>query len=85
MTVVLLVCGASVGVSAALALLRMVRGPTATDRLVAFDLMTVVVVAAVALVAARRGEAPSVVLVVIALVGFLATTSAVRLLPREKR
>ncbi len=85
MTAVLAACGAAVAVSAVLTLLRLVRGPTSGDRLVAFDLMTVVVVAAVALVAARRGEAPSVVLVVIALVGFLATTSVVRLLAKEKR
>ena len=85
MTVVLLVCGAAVAASAALSLLRLVRGPTGVDRLVAFDLMTVVVVVGVALVAARRGEAPSSVLVVIALVGFLATTSVVRLLPGDRR
>jgi len=70
----------------ALALLRLVRGPTLADRVVALDLIAVVLVGWVAVEAIRTGRTillrPALVL---ALVGFLGTLAFARYLERRAR
>lgn len=85
MTTVLLVTTGLLVASGALLLLRLLRGPTVYDRLVALDTLVVVLVSAIALRAALLGGSADVVLlVVVALVGFLTSLAAVRLLPEER-
>lgn len=75
---------AMVILSVALAFLRLVRGPSLPDRVVAFDMMTVAIVAFCGL-AAIRYDAPALldVAVVLALVGFLATVALARFAERN--
>ncbi len=66
------------------ALVRVVRGPTATDRVVAAELVFVVAVAVVVLLAVRLGEPVLVdIALVAALAGFVATVSLTRLIRRR--
>jgi multicomponent Na+:H+ antiporter subunit F len=70
----------------ALAFVRLVRGPTLADRVVALDLIAVVLVGWVAVEAIRTGRTillrPALVL---ALVGFLGTLAFARYLERRAR
>ncbi len=64
------------GVSAALIMVRLLRGPTAPDRVVAIDALTLLGVAVVALVALATAQAVLLdAAVVLALVSFLGTTA----------
>lgn len=77
---------ALLAVAAALCLVRAVRGPAALDRVVALDVLLVVLAAAVAV----RGtlddvRATLVPLVVISLLGFAGSVSAARLIERRQR
>ena len=66
------------------ALVRVVRGPTATDRVVAAELVFIVAVAAVVLLAVRLDEPVLIDLALVAvLVGFVATVSLTRLIRRR--
>ncbi|MFC5382669.1 hypothetical protein [Aquipuribacter nitratireducens] len=85
MTVVLLLCASMLVVSAALCLVRLVRARHHVERLTAFDVLTAVLVMGLALLAVSRDEGPSIVLVVVALVGFLTGAAVVRLVPRSRR
>lgn len=63
----------------ALALLRLAKGPTLPDRVVALDMMTVLIVAFCGLAAMRYDEAAFLdVALALALVGFLATVALSR-------
>lgn len=85
MGTVLMVTAGLLAVSGLLVLVRLFRGPTRFDRLVALDMLLVVMVAAIAVDAALRGAGVNVVLlVVIALVGFLSTVGAARLLGSDR-
>lgn len=65
---------ALLAVSAALVLLRLVRGPTGADRVVAIDALTLLGVAAIAAVSLLTAQAVFLdVAVVLALVSFLGT------------
>ncbi|MEM1266417.1 MAG: cation:proton antiporter [Pseudomonadota bacterium] len=69
----------------ALALYRLVRGPSLPDRVVALDMMTVTLVAFCGLAAIRfRVTAFLDVAAVLALVGFLATVALARFAERRK-
>lgn len=86
MTAVLVSTAVMLGVSGVLVLVRLLRGPTLHDRLVALDVLLVLVLSGIALAAALRDDETLVVLlVVVALVGFLSTMTAVRLLPEGTR
>lgn len=62
------------GVSGALVLLRLLRGPTGADRVVAIDALTLLGVAAIATVSALTAQSVFLdVAVVLALVSFLGT------------
>ena len=74
---------ASVFAAVALAGLRLFRGPTLPDRVVALDLMTVAIVAFCGLAAIRSREPAFLdVALVLALVGFLATVALARFAER---
>ncbi|HEX2315453.1 MAG TPA: monovalent cation/H+ antiporter complex subunit F [Thermomonospora sp.] len=63
-----------------LTLVRLVRGPTALDRIVALDVMAVLLVSGVAVQAAvLHSAANAASLAVIALLGFVGTVTAARL------
>jgi multicomponent Na+:H+ antiporter subunit F len=68
------------------ALVRLVRGPTLADRVVALDVALISLMAGITVGAADAGD--SVVLnlpVVIAIIGFTATVAASRFIERERR
>ena len=67
----------------ALALIRLAKGPTLPDRVVALDMMTVAIVAFCGLAAIRSGDTAFLdVALVLALVGFLATVALARFAER---
>jgi multicomponent Na+:H+ antiporter subunit F len=66
------------------ALVRVVRGPTSTDRVVAAELVFIVAVAVIVLLAVRLDEPVLIDLALVAvLVGFVATVSLTRLIRRR--
>ena len=72
MTVVAWVAGTILGLAAALALTRLVRGPTVLDRVIALDVLLSTIIGAIAVEAAVNRHGTSLpVLAVIALLGFL--------------
>ncbi|MBW3548716.1 MAG: sodium:proton antiporter [Actinobacteria bacterium] len=79
MTVVTEVAFAVLALAAVLCTVRLVRGASLADRIVALDALLVVIVSGIAVHAARTGEGTYLdVLVVIALLGFVSTTTVAR-------
>ena len=71
--------------SIALAVVRLVRGPSLPDRVVALDLITILAVAFCALFAVASGEAAYLdVAIALALVAFLATVAFARFAERRQ-
>jgi multicomponent Na+:H+ antiporter subunit F len=71
-------------VAAALAFVRLLRGPTLPDRVVALDLIGVLIVCVMVAVAATSGEQTYLdVAMVIALVSFVGTVAYARYIERE--
>lgn len=67
-------------VAGLLTMARLLRGPTSLDRILALDVLSVLLVSGVAVDAARRGVTANVdALVVIALLGFVGSVAAARL------
>lgn len=77
---------AALGLSAALVLIRLIRGPRAVDRVVAIDALTMIAIAAIALFALATGE-PMLLdaAVVLALMSFLGTAAFILLFRRRGR
>jgi len=68
----------------AFAFIRLVRGPSLPDRIVALDMMTVLIVSFCGLYALRSDDTAFVdVALVLALVGFLATVALARFVERR--
>lgn len=81
---VLQVAGGLVAGAYLLTLYRLVRGPTASDRVVALDLLAALTLGAIALHAmAARSAASFEVALVLALVGFLGTVAFATYLARR--
>lgn len=79
MTIIIIACGAMLLVSAGLLLWRITRGPTTLDRVVSLDMMTSVVIGGFALLAAVTRRADLLpVFIVLALVGFVGSTTTAR-------
>ena len=79
MTLVLVVCGALLGVAALLLVIRIALGPTMLDRMVALDVLVAVVICGLALDAAvHRHTTTLPVLVVLSLLGFIGSVSVAR-------
>jgi len=73
-------------VAALLALVRVVRGPTLPDRVVAIDLIGVLIVGVIVVAAAATGEQAFLdVAIVIALISFVGTVAYARYVEREER
>ncbi|MGZ8749850.1 MAG: monovalent cation/H+ antiporter complex subunit F [Pseudonocardia sp.] len=85
MGVVFAVVLAMVGVAAALALYRLLRGPTTLDRIVALDVIVVLtVVGAGVYVAYYRDGSNIPLLAAVVLLGFVGSTAAARLAVRRE-
>jgi len=79
MNIVFAISFALIGLGAMATLARMLLGPTLADRIVATDLLLTLLMGAAAVESARSGEQVYlVVMVVIAVVGFLGTASVAR-------
>jgi multicomponent Na+:H+ antiporter subunit F len=84
MTLVFYVAFAGVVVWGLLCALRLMRGPSLTDRIVALDALLIVIVSGIAIDAAYTGDGIYLdVLVVAALLGFIGTVNVARFI--EKR
>ena len=77
---------ATLGLAALLAFVRLVRGPTLPDRVVAMDLLGVLIVGLIVVYTAATGVAAFLdVAMVIALVSFLGTVAYARYVERDKQ
>lgn len=87
LTTVLAVCGLVIlGGAALLTLIRMARGPSTLDRVVAGDVLIAVVIAALAVEAVVNRHATTLpVILVLALVGFAGSLSMARFLAGRDR
>ncbi len=71
--------------SGALVLARLLRGPTASDRIVALDTLLLVLVGVVAVVVARAGAPENAgLLIVVSLLAFTGTVAVARYLERRE-
>jgi multicomponent Na+:H+ antiporter subunit F len=71
-------------VGALLALVRLVRGPSLADRVVAADLLLVLLSLAIAVDAARTRDGTYLsVMLIVAVLGFLGTTTVARFIERR--
>jgi multicomponent Na+:H+ antiporter subunit F len=85
MTAVVVIVTALLSSAALLALLRIVRGPSLLDRVVATDLLLAVIVGAVGAEAAISRHATTLpLLVVLAILGFVASVGVVRFAAGEQ-
>jgi multicomponent Na+:H+ antiporter subunit F len=84
MTVVALIVTALLAAGAVLALIRVVRGPSVLDRIIATDVLLAIVVVAVATEAAFSRDATGLpVLVVLSILGFTGSVSVARFATRR--
>lgn len=84
MSVVTSVAFLGIAVSGLLCLLRLVRGPSLADRIVALDALLILIVSGIAVDAARTGEGTYLdVLVVAALLGFVGTVNVARFIEQR--
>lgn len=85
MTVVFAVTFGLLALAGLLTLVRLVRGPRTLDRILAVDVLVVLIVAgtAVGMAASARGIYIAL-LIVVALLGFVGTISCVRLVERQE-
>lgn len=84
MTVVVAIAYALVAAGALCALWRLVKGPSLADRIVATDLLLVLLICAIGVDAFHRGRSDYLdVMVVVGVLGFLGTVTVARFI--EKR
>lgn len=86
MTIVFAVVLGMLGLAAALVLLRMLLGPETLDRIVALDAFVVLIVAGAAVYVAYYQDGSNIpLLAAVALVGFVGSATAMRLVERRER
>jgi multicomponent Na+:H+ antiporter subunit F len=86
MTVVFIVVLALLCVAGALTVVRLLRGPGTLDRIVALDVFVVLIVAAAAVyIAIYRDGSNIPLLAAVALLGFVGSATATRLVERRER
>jgi multicomponent Na+:H+ antiporter subunit F len=86
MTVVGIIVSALLFAAVSLVLVRIIRGPTTLDRIVAVDVLLAVVVCAIAAEAAYTRDATSLpILVVLSVLGFIGSVAVARFSPRSRR
>ena len=84
MTIVLALALTMLGAAAALVLVRLFRGPSNLDRIVAAEILLVIVIAGVALESARQRTTTYLpLLMVLGLVGFVGGVAVTRFLSRD--
>ena len=84
MTVVLGISLAMLGVAAALVLVRLFKGPSNLDRIVAAEILLVIVIAGVALESARQHTTTYLpLLMILGLVGFVGGVAVTRFMSRD--
>ncbi len=84
-SVLLVVALAILGVAGLLTTVRLVRGPSALDRVVAVDVLVALVLAGLVVSAALSGDSATIpVVVATSLVGFLGSTTVARFLGRDR-
>lgn len=84
MDAVTTVCFAILCVAGLLCLVRLVRGVSLADRIIALDSLLIVIVSGVAVQAARNGSGTFLdVLVVAALIAFIGTVTVARFIERR--
>lgn len=84
MEVIAIICYSVLAVSAGLCALRLARGPSLADRILAADSILVIGVVGVGVEAARTGSGVYLdVLLVVALVAFIGTTAVARFIERK--
>ena len=85
MNTIALAALAMLGVAAVIVLVRIARGPTNLDRIVASDILLVVVIAGVALESVRQRTATYLpLLMVLGLVAFVGGVAVTRFLSRDR-
>jgi multicomponent Na+:H+ antiporter subunit F len=78
-SVVVILCGVLLTVGAALAIVRVEKGPSMLDRTVGLDIVVTTMIAAIAIYAAKERRTDVVpVLVVLSLVGFVGSVTIAR-------
>jgi multicomponent Na+:H+ antiporter subunit F len=86
MSVLYVVVLGILGVAGALTVVRLLRGPDTLDRIVALDVFVVLIVAATAVYIAFYRDGSNIpLLVAVALLGFVGSTTAARLVERRER
>lgn len=76
---------AGLALAGLLCLVRLVRGPSLANRIVALDTMLIVIITGIAVAAARTGESSFLdVMVVAALLGFVGTVTVARAIETRK-
>ena len=86
MNVVFVVVLAMLGAAAALALYRLLRGPSTLDRIVALDVYVVLTVVSTGVYVAYYRDGSNIpLLAAVSLVGFVGSASAARLAVRRER
>lgn len=84
MNIVFGVVGAMLGLATAVSVVRLVRGPTTLDRVVAMDMIVALIVCGLATAAAATLETTVLpVMLVVALLGFTGSASVARFLGRD--
>lgn len=84
MEVVTSICLGLLGLAGLLCVLRIIKGESVAHRVIALDTLLIVIVVAVAVAAARTGSGTYLdVLLVVALVAFIGTTSVARFIERR--
>lgn len=84
METVTTICLALLSIAALLCLVRLVRGSSLADRIIALDSLLIVIVSGVAVQAARTGRGTFLdVLVVTALIAFIGTITVSRFIERR--
>ncbi len=84
MNVVIVIALAGIVVAGLFCMIRLVRGPSLADRIVALDALLIVIVSGVAVDAARTRSGTYLdVLVVAALLGFVGTVNVARFIERR--
>ena len=84
MTLVVVICLAGLSVAAVLCLARLIAGPSVPDRIVALDALLYVVVSGIAVAAAATRDGSFLaVLLAVALLGFVGTTTVARFVERR--
>lgn len=84
MSVVVVVCLTGLSLAALLTLVRLVRGPSVPDRVVALDVLVQIIVAGIAvLAAATRDGTYLAVLIAVSLLAFVGTVTVARFVERR--